>query len=515
MTLIGAIGTIGVALLFFAVFRTLRSVIQALVLVGIGLTAGLGATLAVFPSIHVLVFVFAAMLVGIVSDYAVHTLASGPATGWTGTRERIGLVGRPITVSMITTVLGFGGLAIFGVPLFQQVALLSGVGIITAWAFVLFVLVPADRAPRNAAALAAWWTRLEDMRAGLRIPQWLSWGVAALMTGLAVWGAMNFRTLDDVRQFQPRSADLAAEEEKVRAAGYDGSGVSFLLSRGATLEEAREREEAALASAPAEVNLLASTRFDPSAKRRAANAGALGAAVYEPHLAAHAARLGLDPEAVDTSSTPDAPPPAWLESLRGEASGTYFLVAPVLGSTGWAGPDVEGVWLVDPAQQYSEAFRAYSGYALIALAAAFLCGLAAVLLVYRRLAAISILVPAVAAVVLALLVQVAIGFPLTFFSYAATLVLVGVGVDYAAFQWEAGERNDRWTSVAVAVDAATTLLSMGLLILSSTYPVRSFGLTVTIGIVAALCLSHIPRQIAQGRLTGARRHGGGKRGNEN
>ncbi len=508
MSLIGAIGTIGVSLLFFAVFRTMRSVIQALVLVGIGLAAGLGATLLVFPSIHVLVFVFAAMLVGIVSDYAVHTLASGPATRWADTGHRLRLVGRPVTVSMITTVLGFGGLAAFGVPLFQQVALLSGVGVFTAWAFVLFVLVPADRAPRRADALAAWWGRLEDMREAFRIPSWLSWSVAALMVVLGVWGALNFRTLDDVRQFQPRSVDLAAEEEIVRSAGYDGSGVRFLLSRGASLEEAREREEAALANAPDDLGILASTRFDPSVTRRVANTTALDAALYRPHLGAHAERLGLDPAAVDRTLAPDAPPPGWLEGLRGEVDGTYFLVAPVLGSTDWSGPAVDGVRLIDPAEQYSEAFRAYSGYALIALAAAFGCGLIAVLVVYRQLAAISILVPALVAVVLALLVQIALGFPLTFFSYASTLVLVGVGVDYAAFQWEAGQRSDRWTAVAVTVDAATTLLSMGMLILSTTYPVRSFGLTVTIGIVAALCLSHIPRLVAQGRFGRVRRHRG-------
>lgn len=132
----------------------------------------------------------------------------------------------------------------------------------------------------------------------------------------------------------------------------------------------------------------------------------------------------------------------------------------------------------------------------MALAVAAICAIGATLLVYRRLAALSILVPPLLACAVALLAPPALGFPLTFFSFAAALVLLGIGIDYAAFQWEAGLQHDRWTAVAVFIDALTTLLSMGLLILSSTYPVRSFGLTVTIGIAAALCLSHIPRLVA-------------------
>jgi predicted exporter len=104
---------------------------------------------------------------------------------------------------------------------------------------------------------------------------------------------------------------------------------------------------------------------------------------------------------------------------------------------------------------------------------------------------------------MALLIPAAFGYRLTFFSLAAALVLVGDGVDYAAFQWEGGLRRQRWTAVAVALDAATTLLSVGLLSASDTVPVQSFGLTVTIGIAAALCLSHIPK-LAAGRHAASR-----------
>jgi predicted exporter len=502
MSLIGVIGTIGVVLLFFAAFRTVRSVVQGMALVGIGLAAGLAATLVVFPGVHVLVFVFAAMLVGIVSDYAVHTLATGPATDWADSAARLRLVGRPVTVSMATTVLGFGSLALFGVPLFQQVALLSGVGIVTAWAFVLWVLVPMDRRPGNAAALRTWWLKLERWRAGFRLPAALVWSSAALLLAASIYGATQIRFLDDVRQFQPRPADLVAEEERVRAAGYGGSGVTFLLSEGATPDEAREREEAALAGAPVGLRVLATSRFDPSAGRRAANEAALTANLYQPLLQEQESALGLEPASAPLAAPDGSEPPRWLVELSGAVDGRTFLVAPVLDAAGWTGPATEGSRLVDPAERYSAAFASYREHALIALAVAFFFAVVVTMAVYRRIAALSLLAPPLLAVAVALAIPPALGFPLTFFSFAAALVLLGVGIDYAAFQWEGGAQADDSTAVAVGIDAATTLLSMGLLAASATYPVRSFGLTVAIGIAAALCLSHIPRLAAQ---SGARR----------
>jgi predicted exporter len=497
--LIGTIGSIGVALLFFAAFRTLRSVAQGMILVGIGLTGGLAATLLVFPSIHVLVFVFAAMLVGIVSDYAVHTLATGPATDWASTRERLRLVGRPITVSMATTVLGFASLALFGSTLFQQVALLAGVGVAIAWAFVLFVLTPLDRRPKNAEKLRAWWLQLERWREAVKIPGWLTWTATAGLGLLALVGVMKFAVLDDVRKFQPRPADLMADEATLQAAGYGGSGVTFLLSMGDTPDKARQLEEEALAEAPEGVRILATTRFDPSAERRAANQTVLMEKLYSPLLDEQLATLGVEPNPgmFEPLRTPPEPP-QWLKDLSGEAAGKSFLIAPILNAGDWKGPAITGVRLIDPAERYSAAFAGYRQYALMALAVAFVFAAISTLLIYRKWASVSILAPPLLAVIISLLAPPALGLPLTFFSFAGALVLVGVGIDYAAFQWEGGlQTEDRWTGVAVLVDAATTLLSMGLLMLSSTYPVKSFGVTVTIGIAAALCLSHIPRLVAQ------------------
>jgi predicted exporter len=402
---------------------------------------------------------------------------------------------------MVTSCLGFAALAMFGVPLFQQVAVLSTVGIVSAWAFVMFVLIGVDGKPKQAPRYRNWWLKLERMRDGVKLPGWIVWPSSALLLGLAIYGATRLEMVDDVRRFQPRPADLMAEEGELTKAGYGGSGVTFLLSRGDSLQAAKRAEEAALAEAPKGARILASTRFDPSDERGDANAARLNATLYGPMLAKHAEAIGLDEGFTPDMTSPRAAPPAWLTELKGAAGNQIFLIAPVLDSAGWAGPKGGGSELIDPAQEYSEAFAAYRFDSVLALIAAFGFAIVVTWMVYRKAMALTILVPPILAALAALLVPAAFGQPLTFFSFAAALVLVGVGIDYSAFQWEGGlKREDTWTGVAVFIDAATTLLSMGLLVLSETLPVRSFGLTVSIGIAAALCLSHIPRAAAQRTL---------------
>jgi predicted exporter len=49
----------------------------------------------------------------------------------------------------------------------------------------------------------------------------------------------------------------------------------------------------------------------------------------------------------------------------------------------------------------------------------------------------------------------------------------------------------------VFLAALTTVLSMGLMSLSNTFPVRSFGLAVAAGVTAAYLVSFLPARLAR------------------
>jgi predicted exporter len=505
VSLFGALSAAGILGLLAFCLRRPSAVLGTLAVTVAGLIGSIGATLIAFPAIHILTFVFGSALIGVTSDYALHYLATGPQSGWTDPRARVREVLRPLLVCAASTSLGFASLALFGIGLFAQVAVFSIAGIATALAFTLTVLPLIDRRPQDADRLAAWWARLEAPLASLR------WGRAPLVVAgglvlaVAAIGAARFSVLDDVRAFQPRSTVLAAEEQQVRVATGFAATPSFLLSYGADPDEARRREEAALAAMPAEVlsDLIATSRFDPSDARREANAAALRAQLYGTHLAERAALLGgvdLDPFAVVEASSPSL-----IAPLSGRSGETAYLIAP-LGAAAAASvlPPVEGSVVVDPAARYSETFAAYRGLAVWAVLAVFAVGGGLVLAVYRTPRALVILVGPALGAAMAVALPSAFGVPASFFTFAALFVVMGAGLDHAVFQFEAARRGGSRVELAVFLAAFTTVLSMGLLGLSGTYPVRSFGLAVAAGVTTAYVASYLAGAAA-GRVKTERR----------
>ena len=70
----------------------------------------------------------------------------------------------------------------------------------------------------------------------------------------------------------------------------------------------------------------------------------------------------------------------------------------------------------------------------------------------------------------------------------ALILVLGIGIDFTLFLAEAsGDLQS--TMFAISLSALTTMLSFGLLSLSSTYAVHSFGITVLLGIAIAYLLS--------------------------
>jgi predicted exporter len=504
VSLFSTLSGLGVLLCYVLCFRRPAAIVGALAVTATGVVGSLGATLLLFPAIHILVLVMGSALIGVTSDYALFYLATGPETGWADPSERVRDVLRPLVVCALSAALGFGSLALFGITLFAEVAVFAIAGVTTALLFTLTVLPLIDRRPRQAERYATWWRKLEQPLVSVR------WGPAhaiaagALLLVILAAGTARFRVLDDVHAFQPQSPALEKEEAHVRQAAGFSPSPSFLLSWGADGDQAREREEAALAPLPDAVlsDLFATSRLDPSRARRAANEATLRQKLYEPHLAERAALLGItDPKPFEPV---EAASPAMLEQLHGRTpDGLSYLVA-ALGPTAAASVKSagDGSLVVDPASRYSAVFAAYRGYAAWAVAAVLAALGLLVIAVYRTPGALMIMIgPAVGAAV-AVALPAALGVPVSFFTMAALFVVMGAGLDYAVFKFEAARAGGRRVELAVFLAALMTVLTMGVLGLSVTYPVRSFGLAVAAGITAAYGASFAAGAAAWGRKRG-------------
>lgn len=495
IALIGGISSIAIIALLMVCFRRPHAIIGTLVATSASLAGSLAAALLVFESVHVLVFVFGSALIGITSDYSLHYLATGPQTNWASREERIKRVARPLAVCALSTSLGFAGLGLFGVGIFQQVAVFSVAGVLTAWCFTLTLLPLMDPRPRDPVPHAAWWARLERPFLAFRWRPMHTLLGGLLCAAILVGGVLRYSVLDDVRQFQPRSEHLAAEEAQVREAlGFSASPV-FLLSHGANADEARVHEEAVLGgwSQEAVRDALAVSRFDPSAARRAENEALLQTQLYQPHLAARLAALGVAPAAAE--AVPEAALPPLLASLEGEAAGRRYLVAPLGPEAAGQRVAQDGAVLVDPAARYTEAFAAFRALAGWAVAAAFGACALLVLALYRRWRALSVLAAPALGALIGLALPSALGMPLSFFSIAALFVVMGAGIDHSVFLFEAAETDGQPKELVVFLAALTTILSMGLLALSGTYPMASFGVVVAAGVTAAYVTSFLPARV--------------------
>jgi predicted exporter len=93
--------------------------------------------------------------------------------------------------------------------------------------------------------------------------------------------------------------------------------------------------------------------------------------------------------------------------------------------------------------------------------------------------------------VVACLVGIAVttltGSTLNLFNLLALVLVVGIGIDYTLFFAEQAQSQS--TLLAITLSAMTTLLSFGLLSLSETHAIHSFGLTTLSGIFVAWLLS--------------------------
>jgi predicted exporter len=151
-----------------------------------------------------------------------------------------------------------------------------------------------------------------------------------------------------------------------------------------------------------------------------------------------------------------------------------------------------GARVVDPAARYSHAFTSFRNLAVGAVGLAFAVCVLIVLALYRTWRALIVLAAPAVGLAMAVLVPAALGVPVSFFSVSALFVVIGAGIDHSVFTFESEETHGQAKELAVFLAAFTTILSMGLLAVSRTYPVASFGIAVCAGVTAAYLLSFVP-----------------------
>ena len=495
---------LGTILLIVIVFRRVRPLLLNLLVVGVGISAALVGSLAIFGELHVAALLFGTSLIGISVDYGLFYTSSAFDPGGGTPLERLHRVMPAIMLGLLAALLGYGALALAPFPGLRQIAVFSVIGLLAAVATVVLWLPRLDTSQQahhlpGPLAVADWmftfWEGPRWRRArGLLL-------VAALPIALA--GFIRFHTDNDVRRMQALSPELLRDQDEVRRLIGTNAATQFLLVEGADDEMALRREEAL---APVLARLRAEGALDgaqmpagfvPSAERQRENQMLMRTQLDEPFLVRQRALLGMEPDAADARGTN----PGSLtinEALASKAVPMLsdLVLAPglhVVALQGLARPDaaraafadVAGVRLVDPTADFSVLLGKYQQRALLLIALSVLLMFGGLALRYGWKGAAWVMVPSVIAISLAPAMLVLVGQAFTCFHAMALVLLLSIANDYAIFSAESPTARRSVTLLAVGMAAMTTLLSFGLLAVSRVPAVHNFGSTMLIGIVLA------------------------------
>ena len=497
----------GVLVLVFLAFRSLWPRLLMAASLAVGVAMALSATALVFGHVNLLTTVFGASLVGCAEDYGLYYFANRQGKPDVPPLQMMSVLLPGLALALTTSVLGYVALGLPPFPGLRQMALFSVVGIAGTFLTGVCWFPWIDRGSPRQTAFARWiaasldrWPRFAATRA-----TWLVHAAFALACVVGIW---SLRVNDDLRQLQSSPPALVdAQRDVGRLLGLP-SPAQFFVVRGKDADDVLQREEALKTRLDARIatgelaGYRALSDWVPSAARQASDAALtrrVETGVIEgvdqvlgetqrrasfdaapltlerwlaspASLAGRALWLGAVPARDDGANVASV---VMLRGVRDVAS------LPALASSADGLP---GVRWVDQVQSVSALLGRYRHSMGLLLAAGHVVVLLALMLRYGRRAWRAWLPTALATLgTLALLAL--FGQPLQLFNVLALALLLGIGIDYGIFLLEREDADAGSAWLAVVLGACSTWLSFGLLALSSTPALRSFGLTLLFGIL--------------------------------
>ena len=508
---IGIGSLLGIIVLMWLAFGTLRPIGLILLSIGIGCLGALSVCWLWFGRVHLLTLVFGASLIGVAQDYGIYFLCN--RLGADRLLPSSALLKRlmpGLWLTLLTTVIGYMGLAITPFPGLRQMAVFSGLGLIFAWLTVVcwFPLLVGGETLKSG-ALVRWYGAALSHWPLLRL-NFASMIAAALFAVLAALGFLRLGANDDIRLLQNSPKALISDQIKLSKLLDAPTPVQFYLVRGASAEIVLQREEALqqrldpLIAQHRISGYQALANWVPSAQTQAARRALLDqkllgdggpltqlatqlgedagwSAEERKRLLEHAGLLTVEAFLKTPASEPWRH--LWLGQIDGQHAGIVALRGldnAAIAQLQHAGDGLDGVQWVDKVSEISSVLGRYRQTMGWVVLGSYFVVFALLFPRYRR-GTWRVLAPTAVASIATLAVLGFLGQPLQLFHVLALMLVLGVGVDYGIFMHENPTRQDGTPWLAIGLSGASTILSFGLLGLSSTPALQAFGLTMLIG----------------------------------
>jgi predicted exporter len=494
----GLASLIFVIFLLFAVFRSGGPLLVNVFAIASGVVCASASAVLVFGELHVFTLLFGSSLIGVSVDYGLHYCCERYGTEQQVSR-RLRRILPGLILGLATTVLGYLCLVAAPLPGLRQLSVFTVTGLLASFLTVVLLFPLFDRAsnramPKSLIRIVQFIWHFWD-----RVPyQWVG-AVCLLLVMLPM--LLLIRPDDDVRNMQSLDATVLATQKQVsRLTGLMPDSRFLIIS--ATSNEgaliAAENLSAKLDTLIAENKLVAwqgLSQWVPSQMRQAEDRDLIADRLDKPYRDAQAKRLGIKSNQAASK---------WLPLLPEHLSG----VVPVTRMMNGEGRHVislsglrdlrdglelasesELLTFVDPAHDASVLLERYRIRTQYLLFAAVLLTLLLLVWRYGVVGGFRALVPSAIAMTAALAVSAIAGVPVSLFTYLALILVMAVGQDYAIFCRESDRTHRDTTLLAILMAGSTTVLSFGMLSLSSVTAVHQFGLTMLIGTSVSVLLA--------------------------
>ncbi len=495
---ISMISGLGIVLLLLGILRHPAALLLPALSIGFGGLCAFVACQYLFAQVHVLAMVFGASLVGVVVDYSLHFIYCQH-----GSPARQSALYRALALSLLTSVLGYFALMFSGLQALQQVAAFSVIGLACGW---LCVIALGPLLFRRAIEPRDHWLRARiasGLRGAQQIPKILVFMTAALIIVSALASLTRIAHFSDSpRHFFNANPALLEAEQAVQSLSDGLEPATFILASAEDASDLYRKLTTLQAAYPEAKKLLGLPNLLPAPERQD-DAYERYQVLFREGGAASQLLRSLDqrpPEAEWQQALSQnwvrsgyaelleqmGPPfdVLWQADSQEVRSLLFLPKGMNLSALGDAVAQVPGLTLLSVIEENTAALRVLRERALWLLALA--CGLAAMLSLTRYRHPRAALVP-LSAIAVVLLVLSFAQIPISVFHVMALYLVLGLGMDYVIFVEEMARgdgdkaKTMTHTMVAIVLSAATSLLSFGLLSLSSMPVIQAFGLTVLIG----------------------------------
>lgn len=459
--------------LIYFYFRSLKPLLPIAVTIGAGIWAGFLVTSLIFPTVHILTFVFSTTLIGICVDYTLHFFVSHEKD--TSCDEVIKEIFKSLSVSLLTTASAFVVMLFSNFILLKQIAVFTVTGLATVYLFVILFYPLFCTNIYNPAHIKHF-----------SIPEKFNKPILIAAGIIIAVGLFRIHFDDNIKNMYVPPKHLLNAEKLQSELIKSNEMMSIFVIEGKNLQELLEKEESITYELSKDnIEFQSLSKYLPSLKRQKSVQN-LKKELYLKRLNDYAVFLPSDKrrEVIDEALTPYP----LNYNIKFEALKNNFLInenTSIVAAFGYEGGEINGSRVINFQKDISSQIKKCRIICLSLLLPIFAILYLLLAKIYDFKSAGKIVLPSILAGGVSLGLLGIFNQPVNLFHIIAVFLIIGFGLDYSVFRFGGAKKSED----AVLISCLTSVFSFTLLALTGFKLISSLGIILAIGLLFSYIFS--------------------------